>query len=100
MVGGSVVDVRVVDSSKLFVMCQDRTYGDRCAIHVGRCERADRIQVGDSLWWQGFKAFHTPAANRLPEAQSQRHGHRQGVDFDIELTKIGYSGIRYVGSNN
>ena len=57
-------------------------YTDEIRTHGGgRVE----IKVGDSLWWQCGHCYWTPQANRLCK------GSRGGVDYDIQLTKLGYS---------
>ena len=43
------------------------------------------VSVGDSFWWQCGICYWTPKENH------GREGNRCGVDFDISLTKIGYS---------
>lgn len=57
-------------------------YTDEIRVHGG-----ERIEVGlgDSFWWQGGHCYWTPGENRTkPDG-------RGGVDYDIKLTKIGYS---------
>lgn len=43
------------------------------------------IKPGDSIWWQGGRCMWMPSENRGKE------GLRCGVDYDIQLTKLGYS---------
>lgn len=57
-------------------------YTDEIKIHGG--ERIE-ISIGDSFWWQSGHCYWTPAHNRNKEDA------RGGLDYDIELTKIGYS---------
>lgn len=60
---------------------------DTCCVYTD--ERAGgikvRIEIGDSFWWQCGKCYWTPKENQ------GREGSRCGVDFDIAMTKIGYS---------
>jgi hypothetical protein len=44
------------------------------------------IQVGDAIWWQSGSCMWTPASNRRVGSSGEG-----GVDYDIRLTKIGYS---------
>ena len=44
------------------------------------------LQIGDSFWWQGGKCYWT----EKDYLESGRAG-KGGKDYDIELTKIGYS---------
>jgi hypothetical protein len=57
-------------------------YTDEVNVHGG--DRVE-ISIGDSFWWQSGHCYWTPAENRGKE------GNRGGVDYDIQLTKIGYS---------
>jgi len=62
---------------------------DTCCVYtdakLARDGSAAAIAVGDSFWWQGGRCYWTPKNNR------GRKGNKQGVDFDIELAKLGYS---------
>jgi len=90
MVGGRVIEVCAVKEfpGRLFVDVCDRPYSrlETCTIYVERNETSERIQVGDSIWWQGRNAMWTPQ-------DSQRL--RAGVDHDIVIPRIGYSGVRH-----
>lgn len=95
MVGGIVIEVVDTKDGSTFIDCRDRTYHrDTCAIYVKTDEKSRRVQIGDALWWQGSKAFWTPAHNRLSEKESKRRGHKCGVDYEIVLHRIGYSGVK------
>lgn len=57
-------------------------YTDGIRVHGGL---AVNMKIGDSFWWQGGICYWTPRENRnLPDG-------RDGVDYDIQLTKIGFS---------
>ena len=65
-VGGEVVMV-VLEPDKIWVNTREivlshgqRALGGQCAIYVERNEDALQIKQGDSLWWQGRKAYWTP----------------------------------------
>lgn len=97
MVGGTVVEVAGVPDRPevLYLDCVDKPQGrkkaDYCAILVERNQDSDRIQVGDSIWWQGKTAYWTPVQNR--------GGHLTGlkchVDYDIQIPRVGYSGVEH-----
>lgn len=62
---------------------------DTCCVYTDGVRVQDsapaNLQIGDLLWWQGGLCYWTPRANRqLAKA-------RGGVDYDIKLTKLGYS---------
>lgn len=62
---------------------------DTCCVYTDEIRQRDgkkiEIGLGDSFWWQGGSCMWTPKANRAkPDAKC-------GVDYDIRLTKIGYS---------
>ncbi len=57
-------------------------YTDSISIKTGQ---RVAINPGDSFWWQSGLCMWTPNENRgKPDLKC-------GVDFDIQLTKIGYS---------
>lgn len=83
MVGGIIIDLVKVSSSKWWVNCVATGLGsgagkDTCAIYLNPSGQA--IDVGDSLWWQGDYAFWTPA-DRSRE--------------DVRLLRIAFSGVRH-----
>ena len=84
-VGGDVVGVIVLNKA-VWVNTKDRAYphDPPCAIYVKRTPKSECISPGDKLWWQGRKAFWTPY---------DRHGEHIGDQSDIELERIGYSGV-------
>lgn len=57
-------------------------YTDEIKVHGG--ERVE-VRLGDSFWWQSGRCYWTPKENR------GKDGNKCGVDFDIELKKVGYS---------
>lgn len=93
MVGGTVIEVCDAEHTKdaIYVDCADwvkgRRHPETCAIYVVRSPDSEKIQVGDSLWWQGEWAYWTPAANRSAK------GSKAGVDYDIKIERIGFSGV-------
>ncbi len=94
MVGGTVIEV--VDlATKVYVNCADRPYNktEECAIYVARDDNSQKIEIGDGIWWQGNKAMWTPAANRTNDRQAKKRKLKCGVDYDIVIPRIGYSGI-------
>lgn len=74
MVGGKVINI-VRTSDGDWIQCLDTTYAqDTCAIRV---RDAKEMKVGDSLWWQGSRAYWTPKPDDGRE--------------DIILERVGYS---------
>lgn len=93
MVGGTVIEVVDIPDRPdvLFVDCADMPgrYSrkpDTCAILVERNENSEKIQVGDKIWWHGRFAMWTPRDNE---------GSRGGVDYDIKIPRVGYSGVEH-----
>lgn len=92
MVGGTVIEVCNAEhrTDAIYVDTADkpagRTKADTCAIYVERTPESEKIEIGDGLWWQGEWAYWTPQKNRKP-------GGECGVDFDIKIQRIGYSGV-------
>jgi hypothetical protein len=98
MVGGTVIEV--VDlATKVYVNCADKPRGhkkaDECAIYVERNSNAEKIEIGDAIWWQGGSAYWTPCANQVSGKEAKKRGLRCGVDYDIEIPRIGYSGVNH-----
>lgn len=87
MVGGKVIEVIArPDKEIIWVNCQDNR--DECAIYVVMNEMSRKIKPGDSLWWQSDSAMWTPAENRWKNPEG-----KCGVDFDIRLPRVGFSGV-------
>ena len=62
---------------------------DSCCVYTDGIKRdgtAAAMKVGDSFWWQCGYCYWTPAENRNLGDDA-----RGGVDYDIQLKKIGYS---------
>lgn len=62
---------------------------DTCSVYtdeimISRGMRVE-VKIGDSFWWQSGHCYWTPKENRGKEDS------RGGVDYDIKLTKLGYS---------
>lgn len=97
MIGGVVIEVACVPGRDdvLFVDCAERQNRkakvQTCAILVERNVSSEKIQVGDSLWWQGQWAMWTPQENRgKPDGDV-----KCGVDFDVRIPRVGYSGVKH-----
>ena len=86
MVGGKVIDVYILQE-RVWINCQDKR--NTCAIYVENSPKAQCIEEGDQLWWQGGQAFWTPQQYvDIPESELQCDKH-----YDIRLKRIGYSGV-------
>lgn len=93
MVGGKAIEVADVKERPgvIFVDVADRGGGrrtDTCAIYVERNSNSEKIEIGDSLWWQGGWAMWTPATYRQGSGKC-------GVDYDIKIPRVGFSGIKH-----
>jgi hypothetical protein len=86
MVGGKVIERLTFEGKKVWINCQDNC-GTRCALYVVRDENSEKIKVGDTLWWQGEFAMWTPKEN------VRKVNVKAGVDYDIKIKRIGYSGV-------
>lgn len=99
MCGGQVIEVcdHPTDKNIIYVNVAYRPYYklEECAIYVERNVNSEQIQIGDALWWQGRHAMWTPQANRLTDEESEARGHKCGVDYDIQIPRIGYSGVNH-----
>ncbi len=89
MVGGIVIEVANVPDRPdvLYVDCRDRTYSkDTCAIYIENNEISQKIEIGDNIWWQCNYAMWTPSGSIKSKC---------GVDYDIKINRVGYSGVKY-----
>lgn len=91
MVGGEVREVLKLED-RVWVNVEDPTYpGDYCALYVEKTPEAERLKAGDGLWWQGRNAFWNPLELRGKADLNQP----AGVDYDIAIPRIGYSGAKH-----
>ena len=89
-VGGEVIGiVRCID--RIWVNTLDAS-NTECATYVERNETSEKIQPGDALWWQGREAMWTPERNRAYTGEHPKR--KSGVDYDIRIPRIGYSGVK------
>jgi hypothetical protein len=94
MIGGTVVKV-VPLADKVWVNCEEDNSSSQCAIYVERNEKSLKIKPGDCVWWQGGYARWTPYEMRgnVPGTPNYVEGRRCGVDYEIKIPKIGFSGV-------
>ncbi len=101
MVGGVIIGLTLRDG-KIHVNVADCPHypkhgrGDECPNPDTCCVYTDglrvdggevaTLQLGDSFWWQGGYCYWTPRANVIGHQAG-----RGGVDYDIKLSKLGYS---------
>ena len=90
MIGGKVIEVCNVPhrSNVLFVNVAERPYKrtDTCGVLVENNETSQKIEIGDSLWWQCGYCYWTPQ-------NSERK--KENVDFDIKIPKRSGSGVTF-----
>lgn len=91
MVGGVVIEVCQVPGhpDELYVNCIETLQSRQaaqCAVHVPRTTVSERIEIGDSLWWQSGHVMWTPAGVNQNIA-----GVVCGVDYDVRIPKLGYT---------
>lgn len=88
MVGGIVIEVCEVKHLKdaLYIDCRSREYNNTCAIYVEKNFISEKIEIGDTIWWQHKYAYWTPQNSKRLLC---------GHDYDIKIQKIGYSGVEH-----
>lgn len=95
MIGGTVVETMILrDRVWVNTVDNNEKCNDKCAIYVERNENSERIKPGDSLWWQSGSAMWTPFANRGSNRPKDAPQQRGGVDYDIRIPRIGFSGVK------
>lgn len=73
MVGGKIIEVRRM-GDKVRLWCLNTTHShDEAAIYVEPA--ADLPAVGDAVWWQGRKAYWTPADRHFVDRPLNRIGY-------------------------
>lgn len=98
MIGGFVKEV-ILEPETIWIDCIDPNHPkDTCAIRVKRTEQSEKIEPGDSLWWQGHRAMWTPCDffKNLEYCEHREHENclaKSGVDYDIQFERVGYSGV-------
>lgn len=99
MVGGTVIEVCDHPSirNRIYVNVADRPHGriEECAVYLESTDQSRQIQIGDALWWQGSFAMWTPVRNRVSGEEAKKRNLRCGIDYDIRIPRIGYSGVRH-----
>ncbi len=83
MIGGTVIET-VITPKKVWINCREKESTSECAIYVENNAKARTVAEGDSVWWQQDQAMWTP--------KGFRPNGRSGIDFDIRLRKLGFSG--------
>lgn len=95
MVGGKVIEVCNVPDRPdvLFVNVANRPYSkvETCGVLVENNENSRKIEIGDSLWWQGGFCMWTPQAN----AGGIDDGIGCGESYDIKIPKRSGSGVTF-----
>lgn len=86
MVGGIVIEVVTILDDKVYINCRDKQYKQSCGIYVEKNENSEKVEIGDTVWWQSGYAMWTPANHK-----NVCVGGRSGIDYDIKIPKIGFS---------
>lgn len=94
MIGGIVVETVIV-GDRVWINCEEERSSSQCAIYVKNTAKARCVSPGDTVWWQGVRALWTPHFNRGKTCDHTHHYSckRVGKDYDIELERIGFSGV-------
>lgn len=72
MIGGKVNEI-VFQSDAVWLDVQCTTYPkDFSALYVERNTNSEKIQVGDSVWWQGKQLFWTPQDRSVADVEIPR----------------------------
>lgn len=90
MIGGTVIGVvRKAGLTLINVLGSGCERNDERAIEIVEdCSRIRRIMPGDAIWWQGRKAYWTPAEFKGMKMISGNDG---GTISDIPLERAGSS---------
>lgn len=95
MIGGTVVEVIELADRVWVNVVEDREGSDtHCAVYVEKNDKSAIIKPGDALWWQSGSAMWTPYANRGSVRGPAAPVQRGGVDYDIRIPRIGFSGVK------
>ena len=70
-VGGKVKDV-LIHENRVFINTIDDGY--ECAIYVERDRNSERVSSGDTVWWQGERAYWTTEDEEIEECTLKRRG--------------------------
>ena len=95
MIGGKVVEVCNVPNRHdvLFVEVADRPYSrvERLGVLVENNSISARIEIGDSIWWQGEFCYWTPQwldGEKFRDVDTS-------LCRDIKIPKRSYSGVTF-----
>lgn len=95
MIGGKVIETIELED-RVWINTQEKNSSSTCAIYVKKDAKSRAVSEGDTVWWQGAWALWTPAfiANQ-PNCDHRHHVSckRAGKDYDIQLKRIGFSGV-------
>ena len=84
MIGGTVTEICNVPGRPevLFVEVAERPYSkvEKCGVLCENNEHSQKIQIGDSFWWQSGLCHWTPQDQSVS---------------DFPIRKIGYSGVTF-----
>lgn len=96
MIGGTVIET-VIAGDKVWINCEEKQSTRTCAIYVRRTAKSEKVRPADTIWWQGSYAMWTPYENAKKHKSVPQ---RCGIDYDIKLERIGYSGASKPQSRN
>lgn len=99
MIGGTVIET-IVLPEKVWINTKEDTSTSTCAIYVENSAKSRSVSEGDSVWWQSDTAYWTPACMRTKQCDHDHHVSckKAGVDYDIKLRRIGFSGVSRPGA--
>lgn len=78
----------IILPGKVWVDCVEQNSTSKCAVYCERNENSEAIRPGDSFWWQCGYCMWTPYLHT-----KAKRGSKGGLDYDIRIPKIGYSGV-------
>lgn len=96
MVGGKVIET-IVLPDKVWINTRDAHSTSECAIYVENDAKSRTVSEGDTVWWQSDIAMWTPAFMASEKVCDHKHHYscrRAGIDYDIRLKRIGFSGVK------
>lgn len=101
MIGETVTET-VADGDKLWIKVSDDKLNDSCSTNVVNNGDAKKIKPGDCVWWQGKFVMWTPYENRgeIRRLRGFKGPQKAGVDYDIQIPRVGFSGVARPNSVN
>lgn len=92
MTGGTVIEIAESrkQPDRVFVDIQENNWRFSTGLWLRKTEQSLAIEFGDFIWFDSSRtAYWTPAKS------FDKVTHKAGIEFDIPLRRIGFSGVVY-----